>query len=380
MLKIKASYGEQGNDGIGNYRYTNTYSLNNTNGEAAFVFDKKGNPNITWETVGCLNTGVEFELFNSRLNGGIEFYTRETRDMLTSLSTPYSIGYTSYYDNVGNMNNTGVEISLNSDIISTRNFNWNLGINFSWERNRVSKLPEDKKQYTQEGHPGYTSGSFYYSEGLPLYSWRLKKFAGVNEEGLALFYKNNSDKTIGTTTDYDEASYYLCGSALPDAFGSIITSFSFFGVDISAQFNYSIGGKKYDTVYGTLMTSPYSENLGAPFHKDVFNAWTKENTTSEIPIFMYGNEEATYNSDRFLTDASYISLKNVSVGYTFPKTITRKLYMSNLRVFCQLDNVYYWSKRKGFDPRQSNIYGSYDSDSGYAFPMRTISGGLTIEF
>lgn len=380
MLKLKASYGEQGNDGIGNYRYTNTYSINNTNGEAAFVFDKKGNPNITWETVGCFNTGVEFELFNSRLNGGIEFYTRETRDMLTSLSTPYSIGYTSYYDNVGNMNNKGVEISLNSDLISTRNFSWNLGINFSWERNRVSKLPDDKKQYNQEGHPGYTSGSFYYSEGLPLYTWRLKKFAGVNEDGLALFYKNNSDKTIGTTTDYDEANYYLCGSALPDAFGSIMTSFSFFGVDISAQFNYSIGGKKYDTVYSSLMTSPYSENLGAPFHKDVFNAWTKENTTSEIPIFMYGNEEATYNSDRFLTDASYISLKNISVGYTFPKTITRKMYMSNLRVFCQLDNVYYWSKRKGFDPRQSNIYGSYDSDSGYAFPMRTISGGLTIEF
>lgn len=380
MLKLKASYGEQGNDGIGNYKYTNTYSINNTNGQASFVFSTKGNENITWETVGCVNAGVEFELFNNRLSGGIEFYNRITRDMLTTMYTPYSIGYTSYQTNIGNMKNTGVEINLNSDIVTTRNFNWNLGINLSWERNRITKLPEDKKLYEQEGHPGYISGSFYYAEGLPMRTWRLKKFAGIDENGKALYYKNLSDGSIGTTTEYDEANYYLCGSALPDAFGGITTTFSFFGVDLSAQFNYSIGGVKYDTVYGTLMTPPYSENIGAPFHKDIFKSWTQENKDSNIPIFEYGYNSVTYNSDRFLLNASYISLKNITVGYTFPKALTKKMRLSNLRFFCQMENIYYCSKRKGFDPRQSTLYGSYNSESGYDFPMRTVSGGLTVEF
>lgn len=380
MLKLKLSYGEQGNDGIGSFKYTNMYTINNTNGEASFVFNSKGNPDITWETVGCINAGVEFELFNSRLSGGIEVYNRITRDMLTSMTTPYSIGYTSYYANIGNMKNTGVEVNLNSDLISTRNFTWNIGLNLTWERNRVTKLPDDKKLYNQEGYKGYISGSIYYAEGLPMRTWRLKKFAGVNENGMALYYKNMDDNTIGTTTEYDDASYYLCGSALPDVFGGINTSFAFFGVDISLQFNYSIGGKKYDTVYSNLMTPPYSSFIGAPFHEDVFKSWTPTNTRTDIPVFRYDYYQTGWSSDRFLLDASYLSFKNLSVGYSLPKKLISNWKMSNLRFFCQMENIYYWSHRKGFNPRQSTLYGSYNSDSGYAFPMRTISGGLTVEF
>lgn len=380
MLKIKASYGEQGNDNIGNFLYTNTYDITSSNGEPAFVFDSKGNESITWETVGSFNAGVEFELFNSRLSGGVEFYVRNTRDMLMYFSTPLSIGYTGYYDNVGDMRNTGVEVSLNADVVSSKAFTWNVGLNLSWEHNRVTYLPEDKKIATCDGYNGYLSGYLFYGEGLPVNTWRLPKYAGVNDEGVAMFYKTGSDGELTTTTSIDGADYYLCGSALPDVFGGFNTSFKIYGVDLSAQFNYSIGGRKYDTVYGSFMTPPYETMTGMPIHKDAFNAWTPENTSSNIPRWQYGEYTSTNMSDRFLTDASYLGLRNITLGYTFPESLTRRLHMSNLRVFCQAENIYYWTKRKGFDPRMGSLYGNYNSSSGYSFPMRTISGGLSVEF
>ncbi len=380
MLKIKLSYGEQGNDGIGSFRYTNKYNIRDADGEPAFVFSSKGNENISWETVGSLNAGVEFEFFQNRLSGGLEFYSRTTRDMLTWFSTPVSLGYSGYYDNVGNMRNTGVELELNADIIQLNNFTWNLGLVLTWERNRVSYLPEEKKLVTMDGYPGYTSGYNFYGEGLPMYTWRLKKDAGLDDQGQALYYITNSDGTLGTTTEYQDADYYLCGSALPDVFGGFNTSFKFFGVDVNAQFNYSIGGKKLDSNYSYFMSAPYGTYTGMPIHKDVFKAWTTENTDTDIPIWKFGYYTPGSYSSRYLTNASYIGLRNISVGYTFPSNITRKLKMSTLRVFCQAENIYYWSHRKGFDPRMGEMYGNYNSNSGYAFPMRTISGGLTVEF
>lgn len=380
MLKVKVSYGEQGNDNINNFLYTNTYDITNVDGDVAFVFNNKGNEDITWETVGSLNAGIEFELFNSRLSGGLEFYTRTTRNMLMFFSTPLSLGYSGYYDNIGNMRNTGLELSLNADVISIQNFTWNIGLNLSWERNRLTYLPDDKKQAVMEGYSGYNDGYLFYGEGLPVYTWRLKRYAGVNDQGAALFYYTDENGELATTTVYDNGDYYLCGSALPKVFGGFNTSFKVYGFDLSAQFNYSIGGKKYDTVYNTFMTPPYETLTGGPIHKDVFDSWLPTNSSSNIPMWQYGEYSGANTSDRFLTDASYLGLRNITLGYSFPKSILNKLHMSSLRVFCQAENIYYWTKRKGFDPRMGTLYGNYNSNSYYSFPMRTISGGLSVEF
>ncbi|MDE5967880.1 MAG: TonB-dependent receptor, partial [Muribaculaceae bacterium] len=158
MLKVKASYGEQGNDGIGNYRYVDTYTIKNSDGEIAFVFNNKGNPNITWETVGSFNAGFEADLFNSRLNIDLEGYVRTTRNMLMWLTVPVSLGYEGYYDNIGNMRNSGLELSISGDIIASRNFAWNLGINFTWEKHRIPCLPESKRSLVVDGYGGYADG------------------------------------------------------------------------------------------------------------------------------------------------------------------------------------------------------------------------------
>lgn len=385
MLKFKLSYGEQGNDGIGSFKYTDTYTISNQNGKPALVFNSKGNPNITWETVGSLNAGIEFELFNSRLSGGLEFYDRSTRDMLTWYTTPSELGYNGYYDNVGNMNNKGIELNLSADIITSRAITWNVGLNFTWEHNEITTLPADKRQTEVEGHMGYQSYPLFYGEGLPMYTWYIRKYAGVAEDGQALYYLKNDDGSLGEpSTDYQAAGYFLCGSALPKMFGGFNTTINAFGFDLTAQFNYSIGGKKYDTRYQSLMSPASGTYCGNAIHKDVFASWTPENPNSNIPRYQYDDQYTAGFCDRFLTDGSYLNLRNVTIGYTLPKKIVNKLKMRTLRVFASAENVYYWTKRKGFDPRSSRMYGSYRTDSygdnDFSFPRRTISAGLSVEF
>lgn len=376
MLKFKVSYGEQGNDNIGNFLYTDIYDIKNSNDEVSFSFSSKGNPDITWEKAGNFNTGFEFELFNNRLSGGIEYYHRKTSDMLMWFTAPYEVGYSGYYDNVGDMVNQGIELDLNADIIELPKFRWSVGLNLSWEKNRVTRLPAEKAVTVVDGYHGYINGSNFIGEGLPVYTWYLKKSAGIGENGEALYYKNDSEGNLTTTKYFDEASYYTCGSALPDVFGGFNTSFRIFDFDISAQFNYSIGGKKYDYGYKALMTAPRTSETGAGLHKDVFKCWTPENTDSQFPLWYFGDSESAPFTDMWLTDGSYLTFKNLSIGYNLPKRIIKRLKMSKLRVYGVCENVAYWTKRKGFDPRGSFTQGSYGSYS----PIRTISGGLQIEF
>ncbi len=166
--------------------------------------------------------------------------------------------------------------------------------------------------------------------------------------------------------------------ALPDLYGGFGTSFECYGFDFSIGFSYQIGGQSIDSGYQALMHN-YSSNRGYNWHKDMLNAWTPENPNSNIPMLCYGTNYGYVNSlsDRFLEDASYISLNNISVGYTLPKKWTSKIGLQKLRIYFAADNVAFWSKRKGFDPRQS--WNGSTSAQIYA-PIRTLSGGLTLQF
>ncbi|MDE6207370.1 MAG: TonB-dependent receptor [Muribaculaceae bacterium] len=387
MLKIKASYGEQGNDNIGNYRYTDTYGLMNSNGYPAAVPDTKGNPDITWEKNGNFNAGVEFELLNARLNGQIEGFYRTTHDMLMYFPTPYSYGYLGYYDNVGNMMNAGVEIELQGTPIRTKDFSWTINANLTWYKNKITMLPDERKGDSKlwiDDVPGFQSSGIYYGEGRPMYTYVMKKFAGVDPEtGLSLYYKNVLDKDgyktgeVVTTTSYSDASQYLVGTALAPVYGGFSTTFEYKGFDLSASFNYQIGGHVYDSGYAALMGSPNTGNRGVNIHADILKAWTPENNTSNIPRFMYGDEDTAAQCDRFWTDASYLSLENINFGYTLPTNIVKKMYLNKLRVYFAADNLWVWSKRQGLDPRTS--FTGSPNNTNYA-SMRTLSGGLTVTF
>ena len=372
----------QGNDNIGNFRYVNTYTIANSNGHPAAVPNIMGNKNITWETNGNFNAGVDFEFFKGRLTGTIEYFYRKTSDMLFAFPLPPSFGYTSYYANVGDMRNQGVEAELKGTVINTNNFTWDLGLNLTHYKNKITYLPEERKTMVVDGVGGYSSGSYFYGEGEALYTYRLQQYAGVDQEtGKALYWKNIKDENgnvIGreTTAEYSTADYYLCGTALPDIYGGFNTSFSYKGFDLSADFTYQIGGQVYDGDYASMMSSPTKSSKGYNFHADLLNAWTPEHHTN-IPRLQYGDTYTTSSSDRFLTNASYLSLQNINFGYTLPASISRRANIEKIRVYLSGDNLWIWSKRQGLDPRQS-ITGSVTN--AYYAPMRTISGGVTLTF
>ena len=382
-LKFKASIGSQGNDNIGDFRYTNTYTIENANGKVSTAFRDKGSENITWETNSNFNTGLEFSLYRGVVSGGVEYFLRRTTDMLLSFPTPPSLGYSSYYANVGDMRNSGIEIELNFMPVNREHVQWNLNLNMTHLRNKITMLPPERRTKEVEGYRGYVSGTTFFGEGLPMYTFYMKKFAGVSDEGKSMWYmdeldgeKNPTGRRV-TTTEYAKATDYLCGNPIPDLYGGFGTSLNFYGFDFSVAFTYQIGGLAYDSGYAAAMYSPANKSTGQNWHKDILNAWSPENPTSRIPRLQYEDQDQNANSDRFLMNASYLNLQNINFGYTLPSKITQKFGVGKLRVYLSCENVWYWSKRQGFDPRYS--YSGSTSQASYS-PVRTISGGINLQF
>lgn len=403
-LKLKASYGENGNDGIPSYSYIKYYSIKNSNDEVSLTPSSLGNRNISWEKNGKFNVGVDFSLLKNRIWGSIEYYSNRTSDMLSQVYLPISFGWGGYYDNIGNMINNGVEIDLHADIIRKKDLTWNFYVNMTTNHNEITKLSDTAKQSWQDGIGlGYSSGSYFYQEGKSRFTYYTKKYAGVDPEtGLSLFYKNVYEKDENkndvwynnagekvdesytgtkhrkvvdqtTTTTYNDGDYYLCGDVLPDVYGGFGTSVAWKGLDFSVDFQYQIGGLVYDGSYASFMNC----SAGRAIHVDMEKAWTPENPNTNIPRWQYGDSNMTSASDRFLTNASYLTLSNITLGYTLPTQWLQPLGVQKVRFYVVADNIWTWSKRQGLDPRQS-ITGS--STSLNYRPIRTVSGGITVTF
>ena len=388
-LKLKASIGSQGNDSIGSYRYTDIFGIVPSDGKISIIFSSKGNKDITWETNTNFNAGVEFSFLDGRISGGLEYFNRMTTDMLFPTPVAPSQGYTSLYKNVGDMNNYGVEGDFHFVLLNTKNVQWDFNLNASYLKNTVVSLADnvkDSEVYDVNGnkHEGFTRGSFFITEGSSMYTWYTYDYAGVDPEtGKSLWWKNTYDEDDNftgreKTDDYSKANKYLTGmTTLPPLFGGFGTSIQAYGVDFSINFTYQVGGKQYDGTYQTFMYSPTSSQVGFNYHKDLLQSWTSENKSSDIPRFQYADTYANAGSTRFLTSASYLNLQNVNLGYTLPERLTRKFLVSSLRIYVSAENLYYWSARKGFDPRQDFEGGT--TATRYS-PMRTVSGGITVKF
>lgn len=390
QLKLRLSVGSQGNDNIGNYLYADSYDIVNNDDRVSYQWRQKGSETITWETNTNWNAGLEFDLFKGRLSGSVDYFYRKTSDMLFSLGTPPSIGYTSYFVNLGDMRNSGVEVVLNANILNNRHFRWNVNFNISHVKNKVLKLPDDIKVTNVEGYDGYVNldksfvskYQYFVAEGLPLYTWYLKQYAGVDPAtGEALYYKNTVDDEGNVTgretvNNSSVATDYLCGDALPSFYGGIGTSLEFYGIDFSFNLTYQLGGKVFDYNYQTLMHS--SGTTDTTWHTDIFKAWTPDNTDTNVPRLRYTE---TYGqnarSDRFLTSASYLNIQNVTLGYTLPTSLTNRLSLQKIRLYVSADNLYLFSARRGLDPRQ-RLQGYTNPETSY--PIRTLLGGISLTF
>ncbi len=377
MLKFKISYGLQGNDNLmyqgGLYRnyypYMDQLSLSNSNGDFATSLYYKGNPDITWETSHSFNTGFDFSFWNGKLSGTAEYFSRKTTDMLYFKPVSPSMGYSRYPENVGSMVNRGVEFDLNSTIIDTKNFSWNVNLNLTHFKNKVLELaPELNGQLID--------GSRIYREDESMYQLYLPKYAGVNpetgESQWALLEPDKEGNTV--TTEYSVASdnRFATGDILPKVYGGFGTSFAAYGFDFSIAFAYQLGGRVLDYTYQGLMSV---DAQGSAWHKDMLNAWTPENKNTDVPRMNVQDQYANRLTDRFLTSSDYLSLQNITFGYTLPKSLTRKFQVEGIRLYFVADNVALLTARKGLDPRQGYVA----SDNVYS-PIRTVSGGISLNF
>ena len=391
MLKLKISYGENGNDDIGAYRYTTYYTINNSNDNVSLVPDSYGKKDISWEKNGKFNVGFDFSFWNGRLSGTVEYYSNITKDMLSWFPLAPSFGFTGYFANVGNMRNNGFEFDFHGDIIRNRDLTWSAYYNFTSNNNKITKLPDVRKtlHVDDANLDGYSSGSFFYTEGKSRYTYYTKRYAGPDEEtGEATYWKNvyktdeNGDVVYDAnnhpvvagyekTKTYSEADNYVIGDVLPDVYGGFGTSLEWKGIDFSVDFQYQFGGRVYDSTYAQLMNS----NAGYGIHVDMLNAWSVDDKNSNIPRWQFNDTYMASTSDRFLVNASYLSLQNITLGYTFPRSLISNIGIEKLRLYLVADNVWVWSKRQGLDPRQS-IVGT--ASNAYYSSIRTISFGVSL--
>jgi len=372
QLKFKASFGQQGNDDLQNfYPYLDQYQVTGGNGvwsDGTLYY--KGNPDITWETSNNFNIGVDFSLKQGMVSGTVEYFSRQTSDMLYYKPVAPSNGYTSVPMNIGSMRNNGWEIELNYRPVATRNITWDINGNITFVKNKILKLhPELDGEFI--------NGTTYYCEGESMYQLYIAKYAGVDPTtGLALYWVKDDNGNEYASTDYAAANNYNrapTGNLMPTAYGGFGTTLQAYGFDLSVSFAYQFGGKVWDYSYQTFM---HANDWGRNWHKDILNAWTPENTNTNVPRLDALDQYSNSTSDRWLTSSNYLSLNNITLGYTLSDKLTRQLHLQGVRVYGSAENVALWSARKGFDPRQG-----YTSTDGATYSgIRCISGGIRVSF
>ena len=389
MLKLKASWGVQGNDDLyptasyamRYYPYSDNYthSYNEDTGEYSLTLAYKGNEELTWESSQSFNCGIDFEIFSGYLSGSIEYFSRKTTDLLYSKDVPLSSGNpTGYYPvNVGSILNRGFEAALYGNILSSRNVQWGWNLNMSHYTNRILSLDSSVAK------DGIKGGNYIYKVGGSLYEAYMYRYAGVDpESGKGLYYYLDDEGQMQTTDVFAEADQFECGSVLPKLYGGFGTSLRIYGFDLSAQFSFQLGGKYYDGTYQSLMHTDSS--VGSAWHKDVLKSWSEDNRDSDIPRLDGDISVGQSAVDRFLISSNYLSINNVTIGYTFPKRWMDKIGVASLRIYFAADNLAVASARKGVDPRFSIGLGSFTSgsglNSGSYSAMRTLTGGLTLTF
>ena len=420
MLKFKASFGQNGNDMLGSSvyyltAYQDQYRITGADGvwsDGTMVF--KGNREITWEKSNSFNIGFDFSFWKSMLSGTIEYYNRQTDDMLFNVPVADSNGYTSVPMNIGSMRNNGFEIELNYTPVNTRNITLDINANVTIPANKVLKLTNTIKNEYDE----WISGSRYFKEGGSMYQSYLVEWAGVDQtNGLAMYKaygplkdlngdylypalnqaeidaakKAGTDipagiwapENVGEYDTYDWSEAYSTnrkstGNMMPKAYGGFGANLKVYGVDFGFTFSYQLGGKIYDNSYARYMSGGTSSGMGSAYHEDLLKSWTPENTNTDVPALMAESKYkyANSTSTRFLTSSNYLALNNITVGYSFPNKLIKKLGLGELRVYGAAENVALWSKRKGLDPRM----GFVSSDNTNYSAVRSISGGVKVSF
>jgi TonB-linked SusC/RagA family outer membrane protein len=375
FLKLRASYGESGNDDIDYFVHLNTYQGVSYGGSSGLAPLQLGNNDLRWEKDQEFDVGVEFGFLKNRLTGELDFYRRKTTDLLYDVLVPSNSGFTHQIKNVGSMQNTGVELVLNSTNINSKTFKWNTSFNLSFNKNEILKLngtskviPSESSRYLNSLVIGESIGVFYGP-----------RFAGVDpENGDALYYKQDG-KT--TTNNYNSAGNFVVGDPNPDAFAGITNNFSYKGIELNILFQ-GVFGNQVTNGGGTFMTASfdYFDNQTS----DQLNRWQKPGDITDVPqLRLYGGNGIGASS-RYVYDASYVRLKNITLSYTLPVNITKRFGVQSLRVYVSGVNLATFTDYPGWDPEVNTDYRSGNVNQGGDFytppQIKNYSFGLNLQF
>lgn len=333
-LKLRASYGVNGNLPSSYYGYQSTYTT------GAFYSGKPspwestlGNEELTWEKNYALNLGLDIGLF-SRVNVSLDWYTRTTKDLLMSKQLNSISGFSSLLTNVGQMRNTGVELEVRSNNIKTKDFSWTTAFNLSHNKNKILKLAD---------LPWFVDGRYVRKEGYPFNTIYLREYAGVGPEtGSALYYDNQQDEngnyTKNKVTDPGQASPIPLKDITPTISGGFMNTFNYKFIDLSFNLSYSFGGYSYDNASYILQDDGYSVISNKSTEQR--RRWQKPGDITDVPRFVYGNKKGgNYNSSRAIHSTDHIRLKSLILGLNAPKAWLQKLGIGNARIYFSGTNL-----------------------------------------
>jgi TonB-linked SusC/RagA family outer membrane protein len=374
-LKVRASYGITGNSGIPDYAHLALYSGVNYAGRTGLEATQLQSRELGWENTAQFDIGLDFGIFNNRLTGEFDFYTKNTTDLLLYRTLPATSGFTGVWSNVGELKNRGVEFSLHSNNLSGK-FIWTTDFNISFNKNEIVNI----------NGPEITPNSInYVIEGQPIGVFNIVKYAGVDpDNGDALYYISaDSDET---TSNFNLAEKQIIGSPNPDFTGGFNNYFEYSGFDLNILMSFVYGNLIYNGggVYQSANADWFDNQT-----VDQMDRWQEPGDITDIPQARLGMGNGTKTSSRYLSDGSYLRIRNINLGYTIPKTVISRLKMSSVRISVGVQNLYTLTKYKGWDPevnytgtgrstQNTNIIQGYDF---YTAPQaRTYTLGINMSF
>ena len=367
MLKLRASYGVNGNNSISSYRAYGVYASTAYNGTTGMLPSQPANDNLSWEKNKTWNVGVDFGFFDNRLTGTIEFYDRLTTDMLLDKRVPATSGFTSNFMNIGSLKNTGIEVQLEGEVIRTDDWSWTIGANLAWNKSKVLDLGDNEfLSYSGDSRLRHIVGESFYT-------FYLRDYYGVNPSNGEALWVNDEGQL---TSNYNDARYIEAGSPEPKLFGGFNTTVSWKGLSLSAFFEYKWGNKVM-IIEHRYITSDGNQ-MGTNQTVYALDYWKQPGDTGTNPRPYAGNTSNSYSfgSDRWLEDGSYIRLKDITLSYNLPQSALEKIKLQGLKLYVSGMNLYtfhdvsYWDPERGVTGIGAGIY-----------PMtKTIVGGIEITF
>lgn len=370
LLKVRASYGLTGNAEIGNYQSLGLYSFAaQYAGNSAAFPSQLANNDLTWEKAKSLNFGTDLSFFK-RINLNLDLYRKTTDGLLLNVELPYTSGFSSVIRNVGAVQNKGLEINLNT-LNTTGEFKWETGFNIAFNKSKVLQLVDGKD---------IRQGNLLLREGLELYTWNMRKWAGVDAENGDPLWEvvttdANGNETRSTTNSYSDATLQNVGSAAPDFTGGFSNTFSYKRFTLSAFMNFVSGNKVYHTSRGLFDSDGAYYTYNSMVLADGWSRWENPGDMATHPKAVFGgNRNSNQTSSRYLEDGSYLRLRNINLSYDIPAQFLNKLKIADMRVYVSGDNLLTFTKFSGMDPEVSLGPGGGTSSIKYPISKKVLFG------